>query len=94
MAFKNSILGDPRVAYIGANYLKMQFEESIYGTDSNDSTPQYNAVAQIMGFMDMTSILEIFIEKILYTLVYTDGTTEEGKLNIEFSLANFDGFIT
>lgn len=58
-----------------------------------DTIRAYNGIAQIMGNADMQTIFDIFVEKILQNLIYTDGSTEDGKLIIDFSLDTFDAFV-
>jgi len=42
----------------------------------------------------MMSIMDIFAEKILQNLIYTNGDTEEGKEIISFTLDFFDIFVS
>lgn len=42
----------------------------------------------------MPSILEIFTEKILQNLVYTEGISDDGKQLIDFTLDTFDAFVS
>lgn len=41
----------------------------------------------------MMSIMDVFAEKILQNLIYTNGSTVEGKQIINFTLETFDVFV-
>lgn len=42
----------------------------------------------------MMSVMDIFAEKILQNLIYTNGTTDEGKQIIGFTLDFFDVYVS
>lgn len=48
----------------------------------------------MMDQTDMMSIMEVFAEKMLQNLIYTNGTTDEGKQIISFTLETFDIFVS
>lgn len=43
-----------------------------------------------MDFQEMQSIMEIFAEKLLFNLVYSDGSSENGRSIIKSTLDVFD----
>jgi hypothetical protein len=61
----------------GANPLD-EFDDT-YERLENDTIRSYNSLANIMENQSMQSIVDTFAEKMLQNLIYTDGTTEEGK---------------
>jgi hypothetical protein len=54
----------------------------------------YNSLANMMENSDMQSIFDVFAEKMLYNLIYAEGSTDEGKQIIEVTLEVFDSFVT
>lgn len=50
-------------------------------------------IARLLGFSNMTLILEIFLEKMLQVLVYADGSQDEGQYLISLVLQIFGEFM-
>ena len=70
-----------------------EFDEG-YERQENDTIRSYNFLASLMECGEMQSIIEIFVEKIVQNLIFSDGTTNEGKQVIEFTLETFDSFVS
>ena len=99
MTFKSQILGDPRVILIGSSALpeSLNFNDEFddtYERLENDTIRSYNALANLMDNQTMQGIVDVFAEKMLQNLVCTDGTQEEGKQIIDFTLDTFDVFVS
>ena len=60
----------------------------------NDTIRSYNQLAQIMENSDMQGIVNIFAEKMIWNLVYTDGKTDSGKQVIDITLDTFDVLVS
>lgn len=97
MSFKSQILGDPRVILIGSQAIPQifseEFDDSLERME-NDTMKAYNSLAQIMECSDMQSIFDVFAEKILQNLVFTDGQSDSGKQVIDITLETFDVFVS
>ena len=52
-----------------------------------------NAIASLMDFEDILSIMGIFAEKILQNLVYGNSQTEDNNRLVETTLDVFDIFV-
>ena len=82
VTFKSQILGDPRVVLIGSQAIpslppNLNDElDDTYAQMENDTIKSYNQLANIMENQDMQSIVNIFAEKMILNLVYSDGKTE------------------
>eukprot|EP00347_Sterkiella_histriomuscorum_P000570 403375338 len=94
ITYKTQVLGDPRMLLIGVQHNPSQENEDFYESMENDSSRAFNSIAQMMDQSDMMTVMDIFAEKILQNLIYTNGTTDEGKQIISFTLDFFDVFVS
>ncbi|CDW76789.1 importin-n-terminal domain-containing protein [Stylonychia lemnae] len=94
ITYKAQVLGDPRMLLIGIQHNPTTDSDDFYEKMENDSSRSFNSIAQMMDQTDMMAIMDIFAEKILQNLIYTDGNTDEGKEIIGFTLDFFDVFVS
>ena len=100
VTFKSQILGDPRVVLIGSQAIpslppNLNDElDDTYAQMENDTIKSYNQLANIMENQDMQSIVNIFAEKMIWNLVYSDGKMEQGKQIIDITLDTFDVLVS
>lgn len=73
--------------------LELDFDDTLEKME-NDTMTSYNCLAQIMDNQDMQSIIDVFTEKILQNLIYTEGASEEGKQIIDVTLETFDVLVS
>jgi hypothetical protein len=66
------VIGDPRTLLFASSL-------SPDGDTEDDTQQAYARVAQLMGFQDMLQVMNVFAEKLVYTLLYSNNGTEEGK---------------
>ena len=94
LIFKVQIFGDPRmILYAAVKNPNKKDDDDTY--DSNNDTQQaFETLAQLMNFDSIGSIMSIFAEKLLENLVYSDGSTDDGRRVIEVTLASFDNMIS
>jgi len=76
------VLGDPRVILLGTqnfpSILREDFDDTLEKLE-NDTMRSYNSLANLMETQDMQTIFDVFAEKMLQNLIYSDGSTEDGK---------------
>ena len=68
--------------------------DDTYAQMENDTIKSYNQLANFMENQDMQSIVNIFAEKMIWNLVYSDGKTESGRQIIEITLDTLDVLVT
>ena len=79
ITYKTQVLGDPRMLLLGVQHGSSPDNEDFYEKLENESSRSFNSIAQMMDQSDMMTIMEIFAEKILKNLIYTNGATDDGK---------------
>lgn len=105
-SFKSSVFGDPRVILLAAaakeesigkrnndDSLNEDQEKAISYADKldNDSRSSHDSLAQMMDNEDMGTILNLFAEKILLNLVYSNQSEENCSriINVTLDVFNF-----
>ena len=100
VTFKTHVLSDPRIILIGSaehhalHPLFEDVEDDTFDKIENDTARAFHMIANMMECTDMQSILEVFAQKVLQNLIYSEGSTEEGKQVIEFTLETFDVLVS
>ena len=79
---------------LGVQHGSSPDNEDFYEKLENESSRSFNSIAQMMDQSDMMTIMEIFAEKILQNLIYTNGATDDGKQIISFTLDFFDVYVS
>ena len=94
VTFKIQVLGDPRMILIGSQNLPAREISEDYEKLESDAFRSQNRIAEMMQQVNMMAIIDLFTEKMLQNIVYTNGGTEDGKQIIDFTLESFDLFVS
>ncbi|CDW71253.1 exportin-like protein [Stylonychia lemnae] len=96
--FKIQVICESRMLSIANLLVQQSSNDDDMDKDNNTGDSSnvkiYNQIAIMSGSTDMVSLMDVFIEKILQILIYTDGSQDLGRVAIQEALNAFETLIS